>query len=146
MTDDLSLSLKHSLSSRAKERLITVKQAAQRLGVSPSTVYRMRRRSGKFRFVVRGWRVFVDAEDLERFLAPRTPAVAFPESCIRPTASDEPPQAPEQGQSIVYGSQPELAELKPAAATAGDRHPKYGAQRELRWPDQWPPLRVSFFW
>jgi excisionase family DNA binding protein len=49
----------------ARLQLITVKEAAQRLGVSRFKVYRIDRKTGPFRFVVDGRRIFIDQASLE---------------------------------------------------------------------------------
>jgi excisionase family DNA binding protein len=49
--------------------VISVKEAAQRLGVSRSTVYRIDREIGPFRFIVDGRRIFIDEESLESHIA-----------------------------------------------------------------------------
>jgi hypothetical protein len=48
---------------------LTVKAAAQRLRKSPSTVYRIDRKNGPFRFVIDGHRVFIDAESFAAYLS-----------------------------------------------------------------------------
>ena len=53
----------------AGQDLISVKEAASRLRVSPSTVYRINRKNGPFRFVIDGRRVFIHAESFAAYLA-----------------------------------------------------------------------------
>jgi excisionase family DNA binding protein len=53
----------------ARPSLITVREAAQRLAVSRSTVYRIDRETGPFRFVVDGRRIFIDQASLESHIA-----------------------------------------------------------------------------
>jgi excisionase family DNA binding protein len=48
--------------------LINVTEAAQRLGVSKSTVYRIVRKNGPFRFVADGRRIFIDRTSFEAHL------------------------------------------------------------------------------
>jgi hypothetical protein len=45
--------------------LISVKEAAQRLGVSRSKAYRIDRKNGPFRFVIEGRRIFIDLASFE---------------------------------------------------------------------------------
>jgi hypothetical protein len=56
-------------SHRSQPNLITVKDAARRLGVSKSTVYRIDRNDGPFRFVVDSRRIFIESASFETFLA-----------------------------------------------------------------------------
>ena len=53
----------------ARPALVTVKEAAQRLGVSRSKVYRIDREIGPFRFVVDGRWIFIDQASLESHIA-----------------------------------------------------------------------------
>ena len=53
----------------SRSNLITVKDAARRLGVSRSAVYRIDRNDGPFRFVVDGRRIFIENASFETFLA-----------------------------------------------------------------------------
>jgi hypothetical protein len=57
----------HSLSNN--QTLISVKDAASQLGVSPSTVYRIDRQNGPFRFVHDDWRIYIDAKSFVAHLA-----------------------------------------------------------------------------
>jgi excisionase family DNA binding protein len=52
-----------------RPQLITVKEAAQKLGVSRSTVYRVDRENGPFRFVVDGRWIFIEQESFESHIA-----------------------------------------------------------------------------
>ena len=69
--------------------LITVKDAARRLGVSKSTVYRFDRSHGCLRFVIDGRRVFIEEASFETYLANANrrkggidlPADEFPPDC-----------------------------------------------------------------
>jgi hypothetical protein len=54
---------------RPAKNHLTVKAAAQRLRKSMSTVYRIDRKNGPFRFVIDGRRVFIDAESFAAYLA-----------------------------------------------------------------------------
>jgi hypothetical protein len=56
-------------SRSSQPMLITVKAAARRLGVSRSSVYRIDRNDGPFRFVVDGRRIFIESASFESFLA-----------------------------------------------------------------------------
>lgn len=56
-------------SRSSQPQLITVKDAARRLGASRSTVYRIDRNDGPLRFVVDGRRIFIDTASFETFLA-----------------------------------------------------------------------------
>jgi excisionase family DNA binding protein len=56
---------------------ISVKEAAQRLGVSKSTVYRIDRKNGPFRFVNDGRRIFIELASLENHMG--VAAVSEPE-------------------------------------------------------------------
>lgn len=47
---------------------LTVKQVAERLGVSVSTVYRIKRVNGPFLFVPAGRRVLIDIDSFESYL------------------------------------------------------------------------------
>jgi excisionase family DNA binding protein len=49
--------------------LVDVKNAARLLGVSKSTIYRMDRKHGLFRFVSEGRRIFIDAASFELHMA-----------------------------------------------------------------------------
>ena len=53
----------------SQPNLITVKDAARRLGASRTTVYRIDRNDGPFRFVVDGRRIFIESASFESFLA-----------------------------------------------------------------------------
>lgn len=53
----------------ARPNLITAKEAAQRLGVSRSTVYRIDREIGPFRFVVDGRWILIDQASFESHIA-----------------------------------------------------------------------------
>lgn len=60
----------HSDGSQGSQpNLITVKDAARRLGASRTTVYRIDRNDGPFRFVVDGRRIFIENASFEAFLA-----------------------------------------------------------------------------
>jgi hypothetical protein len=62
-------SIPHTSNQPRPERIhLTVKAAAQRLRKSLSTVYRIDRKNGPFRFVIDGRRVFIDADSLESYL------------------------------------------------------------------------------
>jgi len=53
----------------SKPNLITVKDAARRLGVSKSTVYRFDRDNGPLRFVVDGRPILIENDSFETYLA-----------------------------------------------------------------------------
>jgi excisionase family DNA binding protein len=53
----------------AQPNRLTAKEAAHRLGVSLSTIYRIDREHGPFRFVLDGRRIFIDQASLELHLA-----------------------------------------------------------------------------
>jgi hypothetical protein len=47
---------------------LSIREAATKLNQSLSTVYRIDRRSGPFRFILEGRRIFVDAESFDMYL------------------------------------------------------------------------------
>lgn len=59
--------------------LLSVKEAARRLNVSPKEVYRMDRIQGPFPIVKIGWRVFVGLAGLESYLETRGDTCTAPE-------------------------------------------------------------------
>jgi|GEM_PF-4541925 len=54
--------------------LICVKEAAHRLGVSKSTIYRFDRVNGPFRFIIEGRRIYVDLNSFDVFRLSRLEA------------------------------------------------------------------------
>jgi excisionase family DNA binding protein len=62
------LSILTSAGGDSQSPLISVTEAAQRLGVSRSTVYRIDRKNGPFRFVADGRRIFIDLTSFEAHL------------------------------------------------------------------------------
>jgi hypothetical protein len=52
-----------------RSTVITAKQAAQRLGVSRSTIYRVDRVRGPFQFIIDGRRIFIDLTSFASHLA-----------------------------------------------------------------------------
>lgn len=62
---ETELSMLTSAAGGSQSPLISVTEAAQRLGVSKSTVYRIDRKNGPFRFVAEGRRIFIDLASFE---------------------------------------------------------------------------------
>lgn len=80
----------------ARPTVITVNQAAQRLGVSRSTVYRINRVCGPFLFIVDGRRIFIDVSSFELHLA----------SIIGVHADDDSPRAESIRQILQPANEP----------------------------------------
>ena len=85
----------HSDGSQGSQpNLITVKDAARRLGVSKSTVYRFDREDGPFRFIVNGRPIFIENDSFETYLANTGRNRAEPDTA----ADDVPPDCPQEEQ------------------------------------------------
>lgn len=124
-------------------RVISVREAAHRLGVSLSTVYRVDRRNGPFRFVPSGRRIFIDAVSFERYLGESTTAIR-PECPVQVGTPDLEPQMP----GTMLASNPpqlETAAADTAQPAMNVRPTTGGPQRELTW---WEPEAsiVLYIW
>ena len=123
--------------------MLTVKEAAQKLGVSRSAIYRIDRQHGPFRIIKSNRRVFIDAQDLARYLTARDPA-ADPENDTPSEPMDTAPLTSEREQEIAVNSVPGNIHAKPAAPV-GRGAAGNGAQRELPIPER-RPLIVFYYW
>ncbi len=109
---------------------LSVRQAAQRLAVSKSKVYRMDREHGPFRFVLDGRRIFIDAPSFELHLAN-----------IRGIhAEDDPPRAEGMRQFLQLANEPkaepqtaepQIESVKTVVPVASLPESTAGGQREL---------------
>ena len=89
-----TLTLPPAGSECSRPNLITVKDAARRLGVSKNTVYRFDRNNGPFRIVVDGRRIFIEKVSFEAYMANIGPTET--ESDL--TADDVPVDCPQEEQ------------------------------------------------
>lgn len=78
--------------------MIDVKEAAKQLSVSKSTVYRLNRFNGPFRFILESRRVYIDLRSFEAYLVEKTgpesasilaPPIDLPEQVRNENASVE---------------------------------------------------------
>jgi len=114
-------------------RRIGVQEAARRLGVSKSTIYRIARTDGPFRFQTDGWRVFIDLTSFEAYLSKKGAVGAPPNK----QANEEICQRGDQGESEETDAAPISVEPTAsllAPAIQSDRPLKYCGQRELLMP------------
>jgi hypothetical protein len=95
--NELEQGYSRHLSKRAH---LSVKEAAQRLNISPSRIYRMDRSSGAFPIVKIGWRVFIDLPGLDLFVARSRSQLGHIDS-----ESQELPGSDEVQNSAVTGDQ-----------------------------------------
>ena len=56
-------------STHSQQLMLTVRVAAERLGKSTGSIYKLDRVHGPFRFAKRGRRIYIDAASFERYLA-----------------------------------------------------------------------------
>jgi hypothetical protein len=88
---------------------INVRQAAQMLGVSKSTIYRTDREHGPFRFVLDGRRIFIDFASFENYLATITGS--------RSSALRESEQSIRTEQQLAAGADTESPVTEPTIET-----------------------------
>jgi excisionase family DNA binding protein len=101
-----------STAGGSQSPLMSVREAAQRLGVSKSTVYRIDRKNGPFRFVTDGRRIFIDLGSLENHMG--VAAVGEPEPPLQADGGQTLcPQEPE-----AEGAELDTRELPSAAPQA----------------------------
>jgi excisionase family DNA binding protein len=110
---------------------VSVKDAAMKLGVSRSTVYRMNRAHGPLRFVRRGRRVFIDVLEFNRYIQSQEHSHKLYRT------SDQEPQ-----RSISGGSSAKATELLHAPDNKTVRNGS--GQRELVIPERLGPSVVLF--
>jgi excisionase family DNA binding protein len=124
----------------ARPTLITVKEAAQRLGISTSTVYRVDRHHGPFSFIVDGRWIFIDRTSFESYLANSR---GIPASDNRQDAPDQPKPVDDVGpQSEIGESQVEPFKNLPLSALTPTS--RSGGQRELIITDRRGPFVVLY--
>jgi excisionase family DNA binding protein len=129
----------HTVDSRSsRSSLITVKDAARRLNVSASTVYRFDRKNGHLTFVADGRRIFIENVSFEDYLAktgrnatePDAPADDVPRHCPQ---EEQPAPAPPPKEALVA----DVATPNPLGAV----HSSISScgQRELILPRRYTP-------
>lgn len=102
----------HSDGSQGSQpNLITVKDAARRLGVSKSTVYRFDREDGPFRFIVNGRPIFIENDSFETYLA----NTGRNRAELDTAADDVLPEGPQEDQPEQ--SDPRMGEMPSMAST-----------------------------
>lgn len=136
---------------RAQTPLLSIREAARKLGKSTSTVYRLDRVGGPFRFVLEGRRVFIDAESFEAYRMntyENSVAIAIEDNLkVAPTEDTgmEPPQQPmtgNQGDHPAQVTEHYLATPPDAVQEEGPRagvsELQHSGQRELILPPRRP--------
>lgn len=106
--------------------LLTVKQAAEQLGIRKSRIYRMDRQKGPLRFTTRGRRIYVDQESVETYgfgTAPRVQQAATPGSEVIP-AGHEGPEVANRKRAEITSEHSTQPVTRPAPLTSS-------GQREL---------------
>lgn len=112
---------------------ISVQEAACRLNVSPSRIYRMDRSNGPFPIFKSGWRVWIELAGIEAFMAGKKSALAGVDSELPAAPGVEATQTPtgteDQQGSTAYGVVPDATPVTIAPACFPRVEPMFPAQR-----------------
>lgn len=127
----------------AQPAFISVKEAAQRLGVSRSTVYRINRDRGPFSFTVDGRKIYIDYPSFELHLARKRGIGGEPEM----GPDEQSHLCPDDRNPKQTDPQPLALQINAGNAAVQNGHPTSitsGGQRDLVLTKQFRPALVCY--